>query len=62
MRRPDDEFINLDEIEVLREEIVPTPNHDHGSIVKLITIEGKGRVVVPNDKVLYVHETRFDNG
>ena len=36
MRRPDDEFVNLDELEILRSEIVPTPNHEEGSIIKLV--------------------------
>lgn len=62
MRRPDDEFIDLDDLEILRKEIVPTPNHEEGSIEKLVTIEGKGRPVDDTDKVLYMHETRFDNG
>jgi hypothetical protein len=62
MRRPDDEFVDLDELEILRREIVPTPNHEEGSIEKLVTIEGKGRPVDDTDKVLYMHETRFDNG
>jgi hypothetical protein len=62
MRRPDDEFIDLEELEILREEVVPTPNHEEGSISKLVTIEGKGRTVDDTDKVLYMHETRFDNG
>jgi hypothetical protein len=58
VKRPEDEFDDLNARVVLREESVS----EDDSIIKQVTTEGRGRLVDPADTVYYKHETRFDNG